>query len=184
MGRRVPGHLSSHGEAPPPDAVFALVEKTDNHWYWLDEFYDDNVDRTPVFRWAATGYPAGRYVVARLLWCWTHPESITKRVVLENTCGLYTCVNPDHWHSLHLLRRDHAFTLPTDTTASLRSRQYNPVLLKPMHPALIHIVPEDTEYAMCGYRRLPMKHSLGTVITCKACIAGWRGYNRPLIELP
>src|SRR5512142_2495343 len=96
MGRLAMVHRGTTRVKPPPELLEPYIERTDNHWYWLDEFVDDGLDRCAVFVWAAPAEKQGQFMVPRLLWQYAHAEE-TARVLLENVCGLFTCINPAHW---------------------------------------------------------------------------------------
>lgn len=179
MGKILISHPGAHPDVgwwPPLEAFAKHVEKTDTHWYWLDEFLDDRLERTPVFRWVVEDHNVTTWAVARLLWCIEHDALHRKHLTLENTCGLYTCINPAHWMN-PIKVGDGDFTLPSDSGGSMRSVQFNRRL------RVVHIVPADAGYTMCGLRSPNQTHPTGDIITCAPCLKEWRGYGRPLLEV-
>ncbi len=83
----LPFHVR-HGSPPPCERVLAHVEHADTggHWYWTGDVLVDGIDPWPAYRDAN-----GTWLVVRLLL----PSAPGQRHV--NTCGLRTCVNPEHW---------------------------------------------------------------------------------------
>ena len=178
---------------PPIDAIEALIDKQPTHWYWEGDFHIDPFSRTPVFRWSPAGTRrSGLYVVARLLWAAAHPGE-QKRLQLRNKCGVYACVNPEHWEDIN---RPRLWTLPDDADAELlRSRAATVV-----HDAVdgtyegvrtvqerVHVRSNGSHFAVCG---AAFRHGQGVCvvdpclpITCEACLKEWRGLGRPLKEI-
>lgn len=179
MGRPLPTHPNHRlgTSVPSQELLEPFIERTPNHWYWLDEFLDDHVDRTAVFRWSREDHNATTWIVARLLWCAAHPDENPVRLSLMNLCGLFTCINPEHWEHVNRKRN---FTLPTDSDAFLCSR---PQTRPSLHVEDVHIAPPETSYTMCGSVVSDHRHPSGTVITCKTCLREWQGFGRPLVEI-
>jgi len=174
MGIRLMGHRGRALVTPPRDLVEPHVERTPNHWYWLLEFYDDGLDRVAVFPWSPPGEYQTQYVVARLLWCWANDGLQIKVLKLENTCGLATCINPDHWRYINnpiaIL-----YTLPPGTGARL--------VKYTKYQGTVHITREDTTYAVCGVSTKALTSTSDVVISCKQCVAEWKALGRPLLEV-
>jgi hypothetical protein len=159
---------------PPRDLVDPFVEVTPNHWYWLAEFHNDGEGPTAIFPWAPPRESSTQFVVARLLWCWENDGVGIKRLILENTCGLATCINPRHWRYANTPTDKH-YTLGAGTDARL--------LEYPYHPNTVHIVRSESLYAMCGVSIRKFLTARHKVITCDDCLKEWRGYGRPLEEI-
>jgi len=176
MGRLAHPHRGGSGGLPPPELLEPFIERTPNHWYWLGEFYDDNVDRSAEFRWAAHAENAGRYMVPRLLWQYAHPEEATKRVMLENTCGLFTCINPAHWDKRRGAIRIPARIVLPDTVEAM------PVVYS-METLLVHIRRNDATSPVCGSGSVHKGLAKHTVITCDDCISTWVRTNQPFTEV-
>jgi hypothetical protein len=159
MGKLALRHAHPRMPAPPRGDVEQLVEHTANHWYWCGEFTGDPLgDNAPVFR---------SFSVVLLLWDWEHGRD-GRRLILENACGVYACVNPTHW------RRRGAAVLSG-------SAPHSPVLPtgEDAWPAqgvpggyAVHVVREDARSAICGvtYHR---RTDAGTIVTCRACVRAW-----------
>lgn len=87
----LPSNQRRRESAPPSrEDVLAQVEHADTggHWYWLGDITHEGLDPWPVFR-----HDGNTWFVIRLLL----PIEPGQRVHHVNTCGLRTCVNPDHW---------------------------------------------------------------------------------------
>jgi len=174
MSVRLLSHIGRSNVLPPRVLVDPLVEVTSLHWYWLGEFYEDGLDRAAVFPWAPPAEVTTKFIVARLLWCWANDGVSIKRLQLKNTCGLSTCINPDHWRYANP-PGDVRYILGPGTDARL--------LEYPHPPSTTHIVRDESPYAMCGVsiqRFVPAQQS---VITCRDCVQEWKGYGRPLLEV-
>lgn len=167
---RVYPHISTRRALPPRAEVDVLVEITATHWYWLGDFWDDGIDRTPVFRWSVESENRGRYAVARLLWCWANNATSISPLYLEITCGLITCVNPAH------VRRiggpSHAMTLPSGCGARMRKSG-----------VAVHIVRDDSTFAICGRNVPRVDAPLGATVTCRTCVLEWRARGNPLVPV-
>jgi hypothetical protein len=174
MGIRLPPHMGRVAVLPPRELIEPHVERTDNHWYWLLEFHDDGLDRTAIFPWNPPAEASIRFVVARLLWCWDNDGVGIKRLLLENTCGLATCINPSHWRYVNN-PIETKYTLPLDVEARLV--KYN------RYQGTVHIAHNDTSYAVCGVAIRALVHTQNEVITCKTCVAEWKAAGRPLLEV-
>lgn len=170
---------------PPSSELKPLIDKVSDaafgHWYWEGDVHDDRLSRTPVFRWAPAGWPhRGIYVVARLLWCETNARE-PRRLMLDNTCGVYACVNPAHWIDA---RRPRLWTLPDESDALLVRRSY------PTRVPVVHVRAGDSSFAACG---IDVSRSHGgfiasveasrVPITCDDCLKTWLGLQRPLKEI-
>jgi len=154
------------------------VEITAHHWYWLLEFKETDDGRTAVFPWAPPAEPSTQFVVARLLWCWDNDGFGIKRLQLENTCGLFTCINPRHWRYIKdlALRK---FMLGEGADARLFEYPY----LSEDGTKNVHIVRNEAYYTMCGASLRRLVTSREKTITCDDCLKEWRGYGRPLEEV-
>ena len=183
MGMRLPAHFGGRVIVlPPRELVDPLVEITPNHWYWLAEFHDDGAGPTAIFPWTPPAELSSRFVVARLLWCWDNDGVGIKRLLLENTCGLATCINPRHWRYAND-PADKAYTLGQVVDGGVEAK-----LLEYPHglagrAATVHINPTDTNYTMCGASTRRLITTRKTVITCDDCVKEWLGYGRPLVEV-
>lgn len=166
---------------PPAELLEPFIERTDNHWYWLGEFYDDGLERSAEFRWAPPAEHSTRFMVPRLLWQYLHPVRSTKRLMLENVCGLFTCINPGHW-----TERGVAQDVPTELRLLETSRAWPACFavtaLVPTVGALVHILRDDAENAVCGaggVRHNVKRVSMTEKVTCYACIAVWVAQKLP-----
>jgi hypothetical protein len=177
-------HMGRTGVLPPRELVDPLVEITTNHWYWLGEFYDDNLDRTAIFPWASPAESPSRFVVARLLWCWANDGIGIKRLQLENTCGLMTCINPSHWRYIRSAVTGN-FTLPLGADAYLA--RYGSV--HDIHQSTngtlrsVHIVRHDNSYTVCGVSTKSLCSTDDPLVTCKTCVVEWRRSGAMLVEV-
>lgn len=85
----LPSHVRQrHAAAPTRDDVLAFVEVADTggHWYWMGDIATHGIDPWPVLK-----NQEGTWLVMRVLMV---AEPGVHHV---NTCGLRTCVNPEHW---------------------------------------------------------------------------------------
>jgi len=164
MGKLAAPHARPSAARPLRSDVDPLVERTATHWYWLGEFTDDPLgDCAPAYR---------SFSVVRLLWEWEHGRD-GRRLVLENTCGVYACVNLAHWR-----RRGApavARVLPAGQGA---------------WPArgsagcfVTHVSRADTSHAACGARVSVFDAAPG-VITCRACVKSWVSGGGLLVDGP
>lgn len=180
MSRFALGHMGSTKHLPPKDAVMALVEETPNHFYWLGEFYDDGLDRAAIYPWKPPAEPRTLYVVPRLLWVWANDAIGIKRLRIENTCKLYTCVNPAHWRSheaSHVLKS--ARIAPGYSVRLIR--HLNEVTLTHGIPAPVHIFTEGAAHAMCGAKPIGSPLPADTEVTCPRCLKSWQALGRPFL---
>jgi hypothetical protein len=174
MGRLALTHRGSTKARPPLELLEPFIERTDNHWYWLDEFYDDGLDRSAVFVWAAPAESKAHYMVPRLLWQLANPSD-TERVLLENTCGLFTCINPAHWRKRQgAVRIPARIVLPEHVEAM-------PVISS--HLVTVHIRRLDVQHTVCGEVQQVHGGSKKTVITCDDCISAWVRSGQPYTEV-
>lgn len=177
MGRLALPHHGYTKVLPPRDLLEPFIERTEGHWYWLGEFYENALDRSAEFVWAAPAEYAGHYMVPRLLWQLAQGDALPKRVMLENTCGLFTCINPGHWRD-----RRNLVVMPARIVLS-ESVQAMPV----MHPGLhltVHIRRHNTEATVCGSGYAARGMDKKTVITCDDCISTWVRTKQPFTEVP
>jgi hypothetical protein len=182
MGARLMTHRGRSVVTPPRELVEPHVERTPNHWYWLLEFFDDGLDRTAVFPWSPPAEHQVQFVVARLLWCWENDGLQIKNLKLENTCGLATCINPDHWRYINN-PISITYTLPAGVGARLVQYTSKAGSVRYVQGS-VHIAHDDTSYTVCGVALRPLASTkLGVVITCKTCVAEWRALGRPLLEV-
>jgi hypothetical protein len=184
VGSRLAVHFGRSGILPPRELIDPHVERTDNHWYWLLEFYDDNLDRTAIFPWAPPAESPSRFVVARLLWCWANDGVGIKRLQLENTCGLATCINPSHWRYIRSTVSGNV-ALPIDADAYLV--RYGAIHddMKSSGSALrsTHIVRHDNTYTVCGVSTKNLCSTDDPLVTCKTCVVEWRRSGAMLLEV-
>jgi hypothetical protein len=179
MSSRLPLHGPRSHVRPPPEMLEPFVERTPHHWYWLQEFYDDGLDRTAIFLWAPDGGTPTRYTVTRLLWCWENSTTPERRLALTNTCGLLTCINPAHWHRIVAPNDvlDGAYRLPDTADAHLAHRITREAR-QLLNAKRVHIVRNDSQHAVCGLASQHL-HSIARVdshhhpITCHVCIRTW-----------
>jgi len=178
MGIRLPGHFGRTVVIPPRELVDPFVEVTPNHWYWLAEFHDDGAGPIAIFPWTPPAEVSVQFVVARLLWCWDNDGVGIRRLFLENTCGLATCINPRHWRYANP-PTDKAYTLGPSDIARLLQYPH----MSAGRPGTVHIGIVDTNYTMCGASTRRLRTTKEAVITCEDCVKEWQGYGRPLIEI-
>lgn len=178
MGRLALTHRGRSSVLPPAELLEPFIERTSNHWYWLAEFYDDNLDRSAEFKWAAHAEGPGFFMVPRLLWQYLYPEEIPRRLLLENTCGLFTCINPAHWS-----KRRGAIRIPARIVLP-ESVEVTPVMYESA-TLTVHIRWNDANTTVCGngLRRAFQNMSKGKVVTCDDCIRGWVSLNHPFTEV-
>lgn len=162
---------------PPPDAYAPLIDRGPDpagHWYWLGEFYDNGLDRSAVFPWAPPAERPTLFMVPQLLWQQANPTAVS-RTLLENTCGLYTCINPAHWAARGVASLPTvAVTLPEDVGARpARSTALGTV---------VHILYDQQESALCGRRLRALHLAQTTPITCPHCILRWVQAGLPFTE--
>ena len=179
MSTMLQPHRGRSAITPPRELVDPQVETGPNHWFWLGEFHDDGNGPTAVFPWAPPAEARAYYVVARLLWCWDNDGLGIKRLRLENTCGLATCINPRHWRYVKDLAQ-RKFMLGPDAGARL----YTYAHAADEGSKSVHIVRDDAYYTMCGASLRRLATSREKIITCEDCLQEWRGYGRPLEEVP
>lgn len=173
--RLCPSSVRAGKAFPPSNVLEPLIERTNNHWYWLGDFTDNGVDRYATLSWAPPAEAAGLYVVARVLWAHARGDAAPARVALGNACGLFTCINPAHWVEVTSNRKK-KFSLPKDCGA-------RPCALGSGHGKIVHVVRDEDAYTVCGLTRFSRMPAVSTVINCKDCIATWRSKNAPLIEV-
>lgn len=172
--RLCPSSVRSGRMNPPDHLIDPLVEKTDNHWYWLGEFRDDGLDRYATINWAPPSESTGSYVIVRLLWARQHQGEVPPRLVLGNACGLFTCINPSHWVEI-VSNRKKKIALPKGCGA-------RPCVLRHGNGKTVHIARDEDEFTICGLTKFARSLPISSVINCKDCIASWRSTNSPLIE--
>lgn len=173
MGRLALPHRGVTKVKPPIELLEPFIERTTNHWYWLDEFFDDGFDRSAVFVWAAPAENKGQFMVPRLLWQYAHPDDVG-RALLENTCGLFTCINPAHWRKRQGgVRIPARIVLPEHVEAM-------PMIAQQL---TVHIRRLDVPHTICGDGASLQGASKKTVITCDDCIAAWVRKGEPYTEV-
>ncbi len=181
MGRPALPHRATvcTGQFPPMELLEPLIERTENHWYWLGEFEEDWEDRGAMFPWKPPTEKAGVYSVPKLLWMYANPALFGKRFVIENTCGLFTCINPSHWKRRMGAELPAAIVLPEDgdyaPVKSSIGRMYNHV----------HVANKDARSTTCGKRsgfKTRTHVPSNTPITCRECIEHWVRLGRPYTE--
>lgn len=174
MGKLALLHRGRAVVLPPQELLEPHIERTPHHWYWTEEFFDDGLDRSAYFDWAPHAERSTKFMVPRLLWQLAHPNDVGRRVVLENVCGLYTCINPSHW-----VERGRAHDLPASIVLG------GEAAARPMvHPGatLVHLVRHVEETSACGTARGLAGVVQTTPVTCYACIAVWVAQKQPYEE--
>ncbi len=167
------------GQYPPMELLEPLIERTDNHWYWLGEFVEDWDERGAMFPWQPPSERAGLYSVPKLLWMYTHPAFQGQRFTIENMCGLFTCINPAHWRRRGGIELPASIVLPEDgeyvPVKSLTGKLYDRV----------HIALVDARTTACA-KRTVFKNRIhvpaNTPITCTGCIEHWVKRGKPYTE--
>jgi hypothetical protein len=175
MGKLAFTHRGRAVILPTVDLLEPLIERTPTHWYWNGEFVEDPFDRCAYFDWAPPFEMNTRWMVPRLLWQLANPTLVAKRVLLENTCGLFTCINPAHWS-----RRRGAIRIPARIVLP-DSVEATPVVHS-MEILLVHIRRNDAETTVCGRGSMFKGLVKTTVVTCDACIRTWVYSNQPFTE--
>lgn len=175
MGKLALTHRGSTRVKPPVALLEPFIERTDNHWYWTDEFYDDNLDRSAVFVWAAYAENPGHYMVPRLLWQYANPDE-QGRILLENTCGLFTCINPTHWR-----KRQGAVRIPARIVLPEHVDAMPAVVGS--YVVTVHIRRIDAPSTVCGEGVYLQGASKKTAITCDDCISAWVRTSQPFTEV-
>lgn len=178
MGRLALTHRGRAVVSPPAELLEPLIERTPNHWFWLGDFLDDNVDRSAKFRWAAPAEEATTYMVPRLLWHYANPTEPMQRILLENTCGLFTCINPAHWSKRRGAVRIPARIVLPESVEAIPVMQESATLT-------VHIRWNDAIATVCGHglRRAYQNMTKAKVITCDDCISAWVRTNQPFTEV-
>ena len=164
------------GRLPPAETLEPFIERTPHHHYWLAEFYDDGLDRSAEFKWGAPDEPTVVFMVPRLLWQLAHPTETAKRLLLENACGLFTCVNPAHWR-----RRQAALQIPArivvpDTVDALPVAHTQDQLL-------VHVRRMDAIVTVCGRGTGFVALKRDAPVTCDECIGSWVRTGQPYEEV-
>lgn len=173
MGKRIIPHAKPRAPYPPRADVEALIERTENHWYWTGDFTDDPFgDNAPIYRYAPHRKNGPVFVVTRLTWYWEYGNDL-KRLTLENTCGVYTCVNPAHWLRKSSSQAAVNLVLPVDIRAWPVQGGRNSVVA--------HIAHNDAVHALCGSTH-ERRCDVGTRITCNECVRAWRARGGVFIE--
>lgn len=174
MGRLALAHRGRAHVLPPIELLEPYIERTNNHWYWLGEFHDNNEDRSAEFRWAAPFESSTLWMVPRLLWQHTHADY--GRLLLENVCGLFTCINPAHWR-----KRQGTFRIPARIVLP-DTVEATPVM-HPLAVLTVHIRRLDSLSTVCGRGRDQHALAKTTVITCDECISAWVRTSQPFTEV-
>ena len=174
MGRLALAHRGRAVVLPPMELLEPYIDRDKHHWYWLGEFYDDHLDRSAEFRWTAPAEPQTLYMVPRLLWQLTHPEH-QGRLLLENTCGLYTCINPAHWR-----KRQGGFRIPARIVLP---GHVEAVPMTSQQEVVVHIRRLDVPHTVCGEGVRSHGADKKTVITCDDCISIWVRKGEPYTEV-
>lgn len=164
MGKLALPHRGRAVVLPPAELLEPFIERTDNHHFWLGEFYDDGLDRSAVFRWAPLAETATSFMVPRLLWHRANPDAPTSRVLLENTCGLFTCINPAHW-----ARRG---AVPPARRIRLGDGAARPVIAA-TSALIVHAMWDDAAHALCGAGPRTRSFDKTVPVTCTRCITTW-----------
>ena len=175
MGRLAMRHRKPSRHRPPAELLEPFIERTPNHWYWLGEFYDDGLDRGAEFRWAPYAENLAYYAVPRLLWHLANPDEPSVRALLENTCGLFTCINPAHWAKRRGAIRIPARIVLPEHVEAMPVMAANAVLT-------VHIRRVDSINTVCGHGPAHQGCAKTAVITCDDCINAWVRTNQPFTE--
>lgn len=175
MGKLALTHRGRSKVLPSVGLLDPFIERTENHWYWLAEFFDDGLDRSAEFVWAPPAEKTTQYMVPRLLWQLTHPDVDMHRTMLENTCGLFTCINPAHWQKRRGGPKIPARIVLPDSVEAM------PVLY-PSALLTVHIRRHDSINTVCGHGPRHRGLAKATVITCDDCIATWIRLDQPYKE--
>lgn len=170
MGKLALTHRGRAVVLPPPEAYDELVERGDGHWFWLGEFYDDGLDRSAMFPWTPPAEQRVQFMVPRLLWHRANPDAPMARVLLENTCGLFTCINPAHW-----ARRGGA---PPARRIRLGDGAARPVIAA-TSALIIHAMWDDAAHALCGAGPRTRSFDKTVPVTCTRCITTWVAAGHP-----
>lgn len=179
MGRLALAHRGRvvDGLLPPMEVLEPHIERTPNHWYWLLEFFDDGLDRSAEFRWGPPDETKATFMVPRLLWQMAHVGEVPKPLLLENTCGLFTCINPAHW-------RDRRGALRMPSRIVLPDNVENVPVAHPNALLTVHIRQHDSSHTICG---LMGNHCNVLVkkapVTCDDCISAWVRSKHPYEEV-
>lgn len=176
MGKLALVHAGRATVLPPRELVEPYIERTPNHWYWLGEFYEDALDRSAEFRWAAPAEKTTRFMVPRLLWQYEHAESLGKRVLLENVCGLFTCINPAHWRTRQGTSPNPARILLSEDGKAWPAVQGQDLVT-------VHIQLPHEQDVLCDGRPLYRNLPKTTVVTCDECIGAWLHLGLPYTEV-
>jgi hypothetical protein len=174
MGRLAFPHKGRANVLPPPELLEPYIERTEYHWYWLGEFCDNHFDRCAEFRWAPPAEHHTLFMVPRLLWQLAHPGESPR--LLENTCGLFTCINPGHWR-----RRGAGVVIPARIV--LPGHVDATPVVSPSSAIHVHIRFSDTEHTVCGHGPKYAGLDKTAVITCEECISSWVRTGRPYTEV-
>jgi hypothetical protein len=166
---------TAHGLLPPEDLLEPLIERTPNHHYWLGDFHDDGLDRSAKFRWAPPDENMVTFMVPRLLWQRANPD-VRGRYLLENTCGLFTCINPAHWR-----RRQAALQIPARIVVP-ETVDAVPVA-HTQDQLLVHIRRMDAITTVCGRGAGFVALKRDAPITCDECISAWVRTGQPYVEV-
>ncbi len=173
MPRLMPAHVGvTGGRIPPLELLEPLIEKAEPHWYWGGDFRDDG-----DLRWAMLRWETAVYVVARVLW--QHANNVSLfRQRLRNTCGLSTCVRPDHFERV-VSSSNPRFGLPDPCVLPGGEKAH----VVRVDFTTTHVLLEGAERYICGRKRSPSTNFLPneTEISCKRCVATWRQLGRPSV---
>lgn len=174
MGRLAMVHRGRAHVLPPMELLEPYIDRDKHHWYWLGEFHEDWQDRSAEFRWAAPSENPTVFMVPRLLWQLTHPEH-TGRLLLENACGLFTCINPEHWR----VRRG-GFRIPARIVLP---GHVEAMPVTSPQAVIVHIQRHDVPHTVCGEGVWLHGTDKKTVITCDDCISAWVRTGQPYTEV-
>lgn len=180
MGQLAQAHRGRSKDLPPRELLEPHIERTESHWYWLLDFVDDGLRRSAVFSWAPLGQRGGQFMVPRLLWQLAHLDELPARLLLENTCGLYTCINPDHWRKRRGVVEIPARIVLPDSVDAM------PVLKHASmdHLLNVHIRRVDSLNTVCGKGRDYRVLAKTSVVTCDECISVWIRTGQPYKVVP
>lgn len=190
--RHVMGHQGAwRGCVPSFDLIEPLLERSDPHWYWLGDFFDDGEYRCAVFPWTTPVGDHVRYVVARLAWEHANPgKRLEPRRVFRNTCELLTCVNPAHF--ARMPTKAELLSIPMTIDESFRLDGMRPQLRSRgkeidgilINDRAVHIGFDNAPTAVCGMLMGgQLLRVTGTPVTCKGCLNAWYSLGRPLVEV-
>lgn len=176
MGRLALPHRGRAVVLPALALLEPYIDRTGSHWYWLLEFFDDGLDRSAEFPWSPPDENRTNFMVPRLLWQLANPLH-QGRLLLENTCGLFTCINPGHWRKRPVAAKIPArFVLP-DNVEAVPVTHVNAMIT-------VHVRRSDAQSTLCGVGgRGCVALDKKAPVTCDECISTWVRSGQPYTEV-